>query len=120
MLNAVKHLGAVRSGRAAAKRARRRFAYEGRAKRVMLALRSFLPTVVGRQDDAGCVGGCAMFVHCTCLLVNSVGGGGFDQGDLGIAQAVEGVHEVVDRGVVVFRSRFHVLQRFFPQSLLQP
>ncbi len=53
MLNAVKHLSAVRSGRAAAKRAKGRFACVERAKRVMLALRSFLPTVVGRQDDSG-------------------------------------------------------------------
>ena len=53
MLNAVKHLGALRSGCAAARRARGRFAYEGRAKRVVVALRSFLPTVVGGQDDSG-------------------------------------------------------------------
>ena len=109
MLNEVKHLGAVQLECLAAKRARRRFAYEERAGRVVVALRSFLPTVVGRQDDAGCVGGCAMFVHCACLPVNSVGGGGFDQGNLGIAQAVEGVHELIDIGISLFGCSFEFL-----------
>ena len=48
MLNAVKHLGAVRSGCAAAKHAQDRFVCEGRARRVVLALGSFR---LRRQDD---------------------------------------------------------------------